>query len=186
MALVFYHIHYPYHSLLCCRNWWMWLLLLLLWRLWLLWLLGSTGRGTLRVGCVLLTRSPFSPGHSRDPGLHWDCVTNTATGLLATHAICLTGLTMRFSCFPVFFFFNLLVILHAKKQCLLHCQKMFCAKTKTIDVTEPAHEIMVFIIQASAQSHQSLHCWHTLSMEVDEGSTKNQTPWSTGWLCMRV
>ena len=39
---------------------------------------------------------------------------------------------------------------------------------------------------AFAQSRQSLRCSHTLSMEVDEGPTKNQTSSPTGWLRMWV
>ena len=38
----------------------------------------------------------------------------------------------------------------------------------------------------AAQSHQSLRCFHTCSMEVDEGSTKYQRSSPTGWLCMCV
>ena len=37
---------------------------------------------------------------------------------------------------------------------------------------------------ASAQSHQSLRCSHTWSMEVDEGSDQNSS--STGWLHMSI
>ena len=39
---------------------------------------------------------------------------------------------------------------------------------------------------ASAQSHKSLRCSQTWSMEVDEGPTKNQTSSPTGLLRMRV
>ena len=38
----------------------------------------------------------------------------------------------------------------------------------------------------STQSRQSRCCLHTWSMEVDEGSDKNQTSSPTGWLLMRV
>ena len=37
---------------------------------------------------------------------------------------------------------------------------------------------------ASAQSRQSFRCWHTWSMDVDEGSDQNQTCSPTGWLRM--
>ena len=39
---------------------------------------------------------------------------------------------------------------------------------------------------ASVQSHQSLHCPHIWSMEVDKGSAKNQTSRATGWLRMHI
>ena len=39
---------------------------------------------------------------------------------------------------------------------------------------------------AYAQSHQSLHWSHTWGMEVDEGSTTNQTSSPAGWLRMHI
>ena len=55
---------------------------------------------------------------------------------------------------------------------------------------EPAHEIIgkrrLRQTCAPVQSRQSLHCSHALSMEVDEGSNKNQTSSPTGWLSMSI
>ena len=40
---------------------------------------------------------------------------------------------------------------------------------------EPAHKIMVLITQAISDGSGEPRCLHTCSVEVDEGSTKNQT-----------